>query len=78
MILIFFNSAYYFFFYISFELNNQINMKKLLSTKKLSRESLRQINGGNGSICCVFYCNTNECAHWTQPKVLCPVFPDCL
>ncbi len=53
-------------------------MKKLLSTKKLSRENLRQINGGNTGACCVFYCNTNECAYWTEPKVQCPLFPDCL
>ncbi|MDQ1161628.1 hypothetical protein QE422_001996 [Chryseobacterium sp. SORGH_AS 447] len=53
-------------------------MKKLLSTKKLSRESLKQINGGAGSICCVYYCNTNECAWWTEPKVQCPFLPDCL
>lgn len=62
-------------------MNQQIHyfiMTKLLSTK-LSRETLKKINGGaNGMICCVNYCGTNECAVWTEPKVKCPLLPECI
>lgn len=53
-------------------------MKKLLSTKKLSRQNLKQINGGTDTICCAKFCGTNECAVWTEPKVQCPLLPDCV
>ncbi len=55
-------------------------MKKLLSTKKLSRQNLKEIkgSGATGSICCAKYCGTDECAVWTEPKVKCPLLPDCI
>ncbi|WP_185151699.1 hypothetical protein [Chryseobacterium sp. SN22] len=56
-------------------------MKKLLSTKKLSRQNLKEIKGSGGptgSICCVKYCGSDECAVWTEPKVQCPLLPDCV
>ena len=54
-------------------------MKKILSAKKLSRQSLMKIQGsGVGQICCVKYCGTDECAVWTEPKVQCPFLPDCM
>ncbi|SKB85666.1 hypothetical protein SAMN05421800_11112 [Chryseobacterium balustinum] len=55
-------------------------MKKILSSKKLSRQNLMKIQGSGvgGEICCAVYCGTNECAVWTEPKVQCPFLPVCI
>jgi len=53
-------------------------MKKVLSSKKLSRQNLKAIQGaGAGEICCLTSCDTGECLYWTQLPTKCPLFPVC-
>ncbi|WP_165490842.1 hypothetical protein [Chryseobacterium gleum] len=55
-------------------------MKKSIASKKLTRKTLRTIQGsGVGEICCAVSCaNENECAYWTTLPAKCPLLPVCL
>ena len=53
-------------------------MKKVLTSKKLSRESLKKVQGAGQMICCAVFCSDHTlCAVWTQLPALCPESPDC-
>ncbi|MGG5208099.1 hypothetical protein ACQWU4_04065 [Chryseobacterium sp. MIQD13] len=52
---------------------------KNLSSKRLTRERLKTIQGSAGQLCCAVSCaNENECAYWTQLPTKCPLLPICL
>lgn len=55
-------------------------MKKSIASKKLTRKTLRTIQGaGTGEICCAVSCaNENECVYWTTLPTTCPLLPVCL
>lgn len=59
---------------------NIFTMKKSIASKKLTRKTLRTIQGGGiGEICCAVSCaNENECVYWTTLPTKCPLLPICL
>lgn len=54
-------------------------MKKVLTSKKLSRNNLKAIQGAGQMICCLVSCgDINQCIFWEQLPAECPEFPYCL
>ncbi|WP_153816320.1 hypothetical protein [Chryseobacterium viscerum] len=55
-------------------------MKKILTSKKLSRKSLKAVQGSGGRMtCCALSCqNLNECGFWEQLPAECPELPYCV
>lgn len=55
-------------------------MKKVLQSKKLSRESLKKVQGAGGQmVCCAVSCiDMTGCGFWEQLPAECPELPYCV
>ncbi|MDH6254364.1 putative nucleic acid binding AN1-type Zn finger protein [Chryseobacterium sp. H1D6B] len=54
-------------------------MKKVLSSKKLSRQDLKTIQGAGQTICCAVSCaDPSQCGYATTLPTKCPDLPACV
>ncbi|MFZ4929344.1 bacteriocin-like protein [Chryseobacterium sp. Mn2064] len=54
-------------------------MKKVLTSKKLSRNNLKAIQGAGQMVCCAVSCgDPSQCIFWEQLPAECPDLPYCL
>ncbi|MBE4948278.1 hypothetical protein [Chryseobacterium culicis] len=54
-------------------------MKKILKSKKLSRETLKATQGAGQMVCCAVSCgDPSQCVFWEQLPAECPELPYCI